>query len=84
MNLTELKGKYARLRDEIDSLGGIGGNSEARRARLLSELDQIDEEYAAVKRRSLTAPTLRDVIDVPESGHQSQYASINGEYQSVV
>jgi hypothetical protein len=81
MNLIELKGKYARLRDEIDSLGGKGGNSEARRARLLSELDQIDEEYAAVKRRSLTAPTLNEVIEASEvrdSGYRSQYASMSG------
>jgi hypothetical protein len=62
MTLIELKGKYARLRAEIDSLGGAGEHSEAKLARMKFELDEIDQELAAVRRRAQIAPTLRDVV----------------------
>ena len=67
MSLNELKGRYARVRNEIDSLGRAGENSEARLARLMFELDEIDQELAAFKRRNLAAPTLRDVVTGSDS-----------------
>jgi hypothetical protein len=70
MTLTELKGKYARLRDEIDSLDAAGSYSEARRARLMYDLEQIGAQLATVNRLSLSAPTLRDVVAwVEPAGH---------------
>ena len=61
MTLNELIGKYARLRDEIDTLG-YGEPSEAKRVRLLSELDQVDADLAEYRRLSRTAPMLLDVV----------------------
>jgi hypothetical protein len=80
MTLTELKGKYERLREEIDRLGVATSNSLARHARLMSDLDQIDAELAAVKRHSLNAPTLRDVVSWIDPAHQSQGAGIDKEF----
>jgi hypothetical protein len=62
MTLTELKGKYARLRDEIDSLGGAQEHSEARLARMMGDLDRIDQELAVFRRRSQAAPVLQEVV----------------------
>ena len=62
MTLTELKGKYARLSVEIEALAGAGGHSEAKLARLTHELEEIDREFVAFRRRAETAPTLRDVV----------------------
>ena len=62
MSLNELKNNYARLRDEINSVGGAGERSEAKLARLISELDQIDQDLATFKRLARAAPTLRDVV----------------------
>jgi hypothetical protein len=62
MTLTELKGKYARLNIEIEALAGAGVHSEAKLARLTHELDEIDREFVAFRRRAETAPTLRDVV----------------------
>ena len=62
MTLTELKGKYARLNVEIEALAGAGVHSEAKLARLTHELEQIDREFVAFRRRAETAPTLRDVV----------------------
>ena len=62
MNLNELKGKYARLRDEIDALGGIGEPGEAKHARLMRELDQVDEALAAYRELARSAPTLEDAV----------------------
>ena len=62
MTLTELKGKYARLNIEIEALAGGGGHSEAKLARLILELEEIDREFVALRRRAATAPTLRDVV----------------------
>ncbi len=62
MSLNELKNNYARLRDEINSVGGAGERSEAKLARLIRELDQIDQDLATFKRLARAAPTLRDVV----------------------
>jgi hypothetical protein len=62
MTLAELKGRYAQLSLEIDMLGGAGGHSEAKLARLTVELDEIDREYAALRRLAAAAPTLNDVV----------------------
>ncbi len=75
MTLNELKGKYARLRDEIDALGCFGEPSEAKRLRLLADLDQVDAELAEYRRVSRTAPMLLDVVDGYESIIQPLYES---------
>ena len=63
MNLNELKGKYARLRDEIDALGGgVGEPGEAKHARLMRELDQVDEALAAFRELARSAPALADAV----------------------
>jgi len=66
MTLTELKGKYARLSVEIEALAGAGIHSEAKLARLTHELEEIDREFVAFRRRAETAPTLRDVVSWAE------------------
>ena len=68
MTLDELKGKYARLRDEIDALGCFGEPSEAKRMRLLCELDQVDADLAEYRRLARTAPMLLDVVASYETG----------------
>jgi hypothetical protein len=62
MILDGLKRKYARLRDEIDSLGCIGDPTEAKLTRLMCELDQVERDLAVYRRLALAAPTLRDVV----------------------
>jgi len=62
MTLDSLKGTYARLRDEIDSLGSPSKPTEAKLTRLMCELDQVERDLAAFRRLAQTAPTLRDVI----------------------
>ena len=62
MSLNELKNNYARLRDEINCVGGAGERSEAKLARLICELDKIDQDLANFKRLARAAPTLRDVV----------------------
>jgi hypothetical protein len=64
MTLKELKGKYARLSDEIDDLAAAGGRNEARLARLLGDLDQVHQQLAELRRRTFGAPTLRDVVSM--------------------
>jgi hypothetical protein len=66
MTLNELKGKYARLSVEIEALAGAGAHSEAKLARLTHELEEIDREFVAFRRRAETAPTLRDVVSWAE------------------
>lgn len=61
MTLNDLIGKYARLRDDIDALGH-GEPSEAKRLRLLRELDQVDADLAEYRRLARTAPMLLDVV----------------------
>jgi hypothetical protein len=62
MTLNELKGKYQRLSVEIEALDGGGVHSEAKLARLTHELEEIDREFVAFRRRAQAAPTLRDVV----------------------
>jgi hypothetical protein len=66
MTLNELKGKYARLSNEIDALAANGGGHEARMLRLMNDLDQVHHELAELRRRTWTAPTLRDAVSRPE------------------
>jgi hypothetical protein len=75
MTLTELKGKYARLSVEIEALAGAGAHSEAKLARLTHELEEIDREFVAFRRRAETAPTLRDVVSWTElrPRHQNHF-----------
>lgn len=76
MTLNELKGKYARLSVEIEALAGAGAHSEAKLARLTHELEEIDREFVAFRRRAETAPTLRDVVSWAElrPRHQSDFS----------
>jgi hypothetical protein len=62
MTLGELKGKYLRLSDEIDTLVAAGDRNAGRQARLLHELDQVHREIAARRRGVLAVPTLHDVV----------------------
>ena len=62
MTLNELKGKYSRLSDEIDSLAGSGERHQARLMRLMIELDQVHVELSALRRRTFSAPILRDIV----------------------
>lgn len=62
MTLNELKGKYARLSHEIDELAASGQRHEGRLMRLLNDLDQVHQELSALRRRTLSAPTLRDEV----------------------
>lgn len=62
MTLNELKDKYTRLSNEIDALAGAGERNKSRLVCLLTELDQVHQELADLRRRTLAAPTLRDVV----------------------
>jgi hypothetical protein len=62
MTLKELKGKYARLREEINSFGDAGHPNHAKLARLTFELDRVEEEFATYRRRADAAPTLSEII----------------------
>lgn len=68
MTLNELKGKYARLSIEIEELSGRDAHSRAKLARLMHELEEIDREFVAFRRRAETAPTLFDVVSWAEIG----------------
>lgn len=72
MTLDGLKGTYARVRDEIDSLGCLSQPTEAKLSRLMSELDQVERDLAAYRRLARSAPTLRDVVAVFETSHPHQ------------
>ena len=65
MTLNELKGKYARLSNEIDALAADGGRNEARLMRLMNELDEVHRELSALRLRTFGAPTLRDAVLSP-------------------
>lgn len=77
MTLTELKGKYARLSVEIEALAGAGGHSEAKLARLTHELEEIDREFVAFRRRAEAAPILHDVVSWAEllPGRQAAFGA---------
>jgi len=67
MTLNELKGKYARLSNEIDALAAEGGRNEARLMRLMNELDEVHRELSTLRLRTFGAPTLRDAVMWPEA-----------------
>ena len=85
MTLTELKGRYARIHREIDSFGSTGQPNEAMLARLMFELDRVDDDLASYRRRAVAAPTLSEVIAVdsldvyldidPQHHHQQRRAA---------
>lgn len=66
MTLNELKGKYARLSNEIDTLAAEGGRNEARLMRLMNDLDDVHRELSVLRMRTFAAPTLRDAVARPE------------------
>jgi hypothetical protein len=66
MTLHELKGKYARLSDEIDSLAADSVRHEARLLSLMNDLDHVHHELCDLRLRTLGAPTLRDVVAMLE------------------
>lgn len=65
MTLKELKGKYARLSNEIDELAAAGVQHQARLARLMNDLDQVHRELTELRVRTFAAPTLRDAVPTP-------------------
>jgi chromosome condensin MukBEF complex kleisin-like MukF subunit len=67
MTLNELKSKYNRLSQEIDTLAVSGEGQQARLLRLMNELDQVHAELNALRRRTLSAPTLRDAVSWGQS-----------------
>ncbi len=62
MGLNELINNCARLRIEINSVGGARERSEAKLALLLSELDQIEQDLATFRRLAGVAAPLRDEV----------------------
>jgi hypothetical protein len=66
MTLYELKSRYARLSDEIDTLAAEGVRHEARLLRLMSDLDQVHRELSELRQRTFGVPTLRDAVSGPE------------------
>lgn len=74
MTLNELKGKYARLSNEIDVLAGASERNEARLVRLMTDLDQVHRDLADLRRRTLAAPTLRDAVACAPSLPQRAFA----------
>lgn len=66
MTLNELKGKYARLSNEIDTLAAEGVRHEARLMRLMSDLDTVHRELWELRLRTFAAPTLREAVNRPE------------------
>jgi len=66
MTLNELKGKYARLSNEIDRLAAEGVRNEARLMRLMNDLDEVHRELCELRLRTFAAPTLRDAVPRPE------------------
>jgi hypothetical protein len=66
MTLNELKGKYARLSNEIDTLAAEGVRHEARLMRLMSDLDTVHRELCELRLRTFAAPTLREAVSRPE------------------
>jgi hypothetical protein len=65
MTLKELKGKYARLSNEIDELAAAGGHNQARLVRLMNDLDQVHRDLTELRHRTFAAPTLRDAVPTP-------------------
>jgi len=72
MTLDQINANFVRLRQEIDALSGSGEHSEARVARLICELDQVDRDLVALKRLAKSAPTLRDAVSLPDVAAQQR------------
>jgi hypothetical protein len=66
MTLNGLKGKYARLSEEIDTLAAEGVRHEARLMRLMNDLDRVHRELCELRMRTFSAPTLREAVVKPE------------------
>ena len=66
MTLNELKGKYARLSNEIDTLAAEGVRHEARLLRLMNDLDTVHRELCDLRLRTFSAPTLHEAVSRPE------------------
>jgi len=66
MTLNELKGKYARLSNQIDALAGAGGRNEGALMRLMDDLDEVHREIHALRLRTFGAPTLHDAVPRPD------------------
>jgi hypothetical protein len=64
MTLLELRGKYARLNDEIDDLVAGGAHNPGRMNRLLADLDEVHRQIVGARRRCLPLPTLYDVVEL--------------------
>jgi len=67
MTLNELKGKYARLSNEIDTLAAEGVRHQARLMRLMNDLDTVHRELRDLRLRTFSAPTLQEAVSKPES-----------------
>jgi hypothetical protein len=63
MTLMELRGKYARLNNEIDDLVAGGVPNPGRMSRLLADLDEVHRQIVGARRRCLPLPTLNDVVE---------------------
>jgi uncharacterized coiled-coil DUF342 family protein len=74
LTLNELKGKYARLSNEIDTLALAGERNEARLVRLMADLDEVHHELAELRRRTMAVPTLRDAVSLSRSARVGQLA----------
>jgi hypothetical protein len=67
MTLNELKGQYARLSQEIDTLAADGGHHEVRLMRLMNDLDEVHRDLCELRLRTFGAPTLRDAVGRSET-----------------
>ncbi len=80
MTLNELKGKYARLSNQIDALAGSGGRNEAALMRLMDDLDDVHREISALRLRTFSAPTLHDAVPrldlLPLQSASSSFSSL--------
>jgi hypothetical protein len=63
MTLQELKGRYARLGQEIDGLAAAGVRHQARLLCLMDELDRVHRQLGDLRLRTLHVPTLREVVE---------------------
>jgi hypothetical protein len=64
MTLMELRGKYARLNNEIDDLVAGAEHNPGRMSRLLADLDEVHRQIVSARRRCLPLPTLNDVVEL--------------------
>jgi hypothetical protein len=64
MTLLELRGRYARLNDEIDDLVAGGEHNPGPMNRLLADLDEVHRQIVSARRRCLPLPTLNDVVEL--------------------